>query len=380
MSSWLKKRDYLRQRNRRVEEASKVRKIVAIIISCMVLIIAAGAVSGYFYVKSVLEPVDANSEEEVTVEIPLGSSNSEISSILEENGIIKNSTVFRFYTKFRNYAEFQAGEYQLSPSMTFDEITAELKTGTVVEEPIVRVTIPEGKTVNEIAELLSLKANMDKQAFLNKTSEEAFIQGLLDRFPSILSEEILSEKIRVPLEGYLFAATYEFFEEEPDPEETIVRMLEKTSQVVTPYLEAIKARDLTVHEAITMASLVEKEATTEKDRKEIAGVFYNRLEKGMKLQTDPTVLYALGEHKDRVLYEDLEIESPYNTYYAKGLPPGPISNFGESSLSSITDPNDTWNMYFVASPDGTIYYSVNYEEHKEKTERYLNRKAADAGE
>lgn len=380
MGLMFKNKSYLKRRKKRAEEASTVRKIVAVILSCILVILVAGGISGYLYVKSTLEPVDPESSEQISVEIPLGSSSSEIASALEENGVIRSGVVFRFYTKFRNVAEFQAGEYQLSPSMTYEEVIEELKTGTIIEEAQFHVTIPEGKTIEEIAQLYSLKANVNKQEFLEKAEDKEFIKELMEEYSDILTDEILKEEIRTPLEGYLFAATYEFYEEKPAPEDIIRMMLDKTSEVVASYQSQIEESDLTIHETITMASLIEKEAVSERDRKQIAGVFYNRIEQGMRLQTDPTVLYAHGEHKDRVLFEDLEIESPYNTYYADGLPPGPISNFGESSLMATLEPEDTNYMYFVAAPDGEIYYSVTFDEHKEKSARYLHREAVEAGD
>lgn len=379
MAPLFKNRGYIKRYKKRTEEASTVRKIVAIILSCIIIIMAAGGITGYLYIKSALEPVNPDSDEQVGVEVPLGSSSSQIATTLEENGIIKNGIVFRLYTKFRNVADFQAGEYQLSPAMTFEEIVAELQTGTVLEEAAFRVTIPEGKTVEEIAEVFSLKAGVNKEEFLAKANDEAYIKELMNQYPNLFTDEILDEKVRNPLEGYLFAATYEFYEQSPTPEEIIKKMVSKTNDVVGSYMEMMAERELTIHEAFTMASLVEKEATNINDRKEIAGVFYNRLAKDMKLQTDPTVLYAMGRHKERVLYEDLETESPYNTYYTEGLPPGPISNFGERSLEAALDPNETNHMYFVAALDGKVYFSVTFKEHKEKTARYLNREAVDAG-
>src|SRR5699024_1085743 len=145
--------------------------------------------------------------------------------------------------------------------------------------------------------------------------------------PLLLTEEILHEDIRTPLEGYLFGITYDFYEEDPDVETVIEMMIEQTYSIVTAYLEEIDQYGFTIHEALTFASIIEKETGTIDQRTEISGVFHNRLKEGMQLQTDPTVLYALGEHRDRVLYEDLEVESPYNTYYIEGLPVGPISNF-----------------------------------------------------
>src|SRR5699024_29792 len=140
----------------------------------------------------------------------------------------------------------------------------------------------------------------------------------------ILTEEILDPKIKTPLEGYLFAATYDFYEEEPTVESIIEMMLEKTEQVIQPYSDEIEAREITINEAVTFSSLVEKEASSEQQRKTIVGVFFNRLKEDIPLQTDPTVLYALGKHKEKVLLKDLEVESPYNTYKIDTLPVGPI--------------------------------------------------------
>ncbi|SDK52336.1 endolytic transglycosylase MltG [Sediminibacillus albus] len=362
----------------RIEEASTVRKIVAIILSCLVLIILIGTVSGYLYVKSAMEPVDPDDDSQIGVEIPLGSSTSQIAQILEDNGIISNSLVFRFYIKFNNVAEFQAGEYDFSPSMSFGEIVDALQTGTVLKEPVLSITIPEGKNIEEIASIFAEKAGINADDFIKKTEDVEYVQQLINKHPSILSEAVLDPEIRYPLEGYLFAATYDFYEENPGIEKIIESMIRKTENVVTPYLDSISEQDGvgSVHEALTMASLVEKEARTEKDRKLIAGVFYNRLAEDMMLQTDPTVLYAKGEHKSRVLFEDLEVESPYNTYQVTGLPVGPISNFGENSLKSILEPEDTSYMYFVAAEDGTVYYSETYEKHQQLTQEYLHRDAA----
>lgn len=355
----------------RSDEARTVRKIVAIVLSVVLIAIIAVGISGYLYIKSGLEPVDPDDETEKSVEIPIGSSVSKIGSILENNGIIEDSRIFRFYIKFRNKSGFQAGEYQLSPSMSLDEITETLKTGKVVEEALATVTIPEGKTVEQIAEIYSKKMSFDKKEFLEKTKDVKYIESLIEKHPSILSEAILEPEIRNPLEGYLFAATYQFYEEDPSIESIIDKMLKKTERVVVPYLDSINEKDLTVHEAVTMASLVEMEARTKEDRKKIAGVFYNRLEIDMALQTDPTVLYAMGRHKERVLHKDLEVDSPYNTYKYPGLPVGPISNYAANSLEAIVKPITSENLYFVAAPSGEVYYAENYDEHIRLKNKHL---------
>ncbi|WP_182200505.1 endolytic transglycosylase MltG [Paraliobacillus salinarum] len=366
----MKKENFLK----RCKEASTVRKIVFGLLLLLSIVIVVGGTSGYFYVKNGLEPVDPSDESTKTVTIPLGSSTSQIASILEDNGIISNDLIYRFYVKFNNASQFQAGEYQLSPSMSLKEITDKIQTGVIMQDPVFSVTIPEGKTLEEIAQLYETNAEIDADEFMKKMKDQEYIKQLIDAYPEILSDKILAEDIRYPLEGYLFAATYQFYEKNPSIDSIIHDMLEKTQQVVMDYSPQIdKVKEYSVHEVLTLASLVEKEARTQEDRERIAGVFFNRLNKDMILQTDPTVLYALGEHKDRVLYKDLEVESPYNTYQNKGLTPGPISNFGENSLDAVLDPESTNYLYFVAAPDGEVYYAETYDRHKQLVQEHLRR-------
>ncbi|WP_106497064.1 endolytic transglycosylase MltG [Lentibacillus sp. Marseille-P4043] len=355
----------------RSEEAKTVRKIVAIIIISLVLILLVGGISGYMYVKSALNPVDPDSKKEVNVTIPMGSSTSSIASILDEKGIIKDARVFRFYIKFQNESDFQAGDYEFSPSMTLDEIIDSLKKGKVMEEAIYKVTIPEGKTIDQIAQIYAKKLPIKKEEFLSKVNDPDYVSKLIDKYPEVLSEEILNPDIKTPLEGYLFAATYKFYQEEPSATTIIEKMLKKTVAVVSPYLDEISTRDFTVHEMITMASLVENEARTKDQRKKIAGVFYNRLHAEMPLQTDPTVLYALGKHKDKVLLKDLEIESPYNTYQIDTLPVGPISNFAENSLKATLEPEESDYKYFLHDDEGNIHYAKTHDEHLKLKEQYI---------
>ncbi len=356
----------------RSEEAKTVRKIVAIIIISLLLILVIGGISGYLYVKSALEPVDSSSDEEVKVEIPIGSSTSTIATILEDNGVIKDDRIFRFYIKFKNESDFQAGEYTFTPSMSIDEIIESLKEGRVIADPVHTVTVPEGKTIEEIAEIYAKELSFTEEDFLNAVNDTEYIEQLIEAYPSILTEDILDPEIKTPLEGYLFAATYNFYVESPTVETVIEEMLIKTDNIVAEYREAINESDFSIHEVLTYASLVEKESGNEEQRKKISGVFVNRMEEGMKLQTDPTVLYALGEHKDKVLNKDLEIESPYNTYYVDDLPIGPIGNFAESSLDAALHPEDSNFLYFLHDGDGEIYYAETYEEHLQYKDEHIN--------
>lgn len=356
----------------RAKEAHTVRKIVLIVILSLIFIMVVGGIIGYKYVQSSLEAVDAESTEDIVVEIPMGSSASDIADILKDNDLIKNRLIFRFYTKLKNVSDFQAGKYTLTKSLTMSEITDALNNGKGMEEAENTVTIPEGKTIEEIAEIYAEELPIEEDDFLDKVNDSDYIDSLIEKYPEILTEDILDSDIKEPLEGYLFASTYNFYEKEPSAEDVIEKMLDKSKEVFNPYLDDIEEHDLTVHEAVTIASLVENEASREEQRKEIAGVFYNRLDEGMKLETDPTVLYALGEHKDEVLEEDLEVDSPYNTYQHEALPVGPISNFSEVSLDAIVYPEETDNVYFLHDDEGGIHFSESFDEHTKKKEKYID--------
>jgi UPF0755 protein len=355
----------------RGEEARTVRKIVAIVLITLIIILAVSGISGYKYVKSALQPVEPGNEQGIEIEIPLGSSTSSIAEILEENNLIKDSMIFRFYIKFKNESGFQAGNYTFTKSMTFDEIIESLKSGRIIKEPVLRVTIPEGLTIEEIAAIYAEKLPITEEEFLEKVTDPDYINQLIEQY-SILTEDILNPDLRYALEGYLFAATYDFYQEDPSVEVVIENMLNKSQAVLWKYIDGINESGLTIHEAATMASIVEKEAVTEDQRKKIAGIFYNRLDIGMPLQTDPTVLYAIGGHKEKVLLSDLEVESPFNTYHINGLPIGPISNFSESALESSINPEETAFLYFLHDGEGNIYYSETLEEHNAYKNQYIN--------
>ncbi|MEH7384009.1 endolytic transglycosylase MltG, partial [Bacillus sp. JJ1521] len=300
-------------------------------------------------------------------------STTAIARILEENNVVKNAKVFRYYTKFKNESGFQAGEYTFNQSMDFDEIIENLKSGILMGEPEFKLVIPEGKQLEEIATIIAEKTGYTHEEVINKMDDTEYIRELISRYPGILTEEILNKDIKHPLEGYLFPATYPFYEKKPTIESMVETMLEQTEKVLVKYaglMEGNKYIDST-HKLLTMASLIEEEATAQTDRETISSVFYNRLDADMPLQTDPTVLYALGEHKRRVLYEHLEVNSPYNTYRIKGLTPGPIANAGETSLAAALNPAQTDYFYFLAAPSGEVFYSTTLEEHNAKKAQYI---------
>jgi UPF0755 protein len=356
----------------RHDEAKVVRKIVAIIAISLFLIAGLVLGGGYLYINAALKPVDPQSEEEKIVEIPIGSGVSAISQILEDNGVIKNARIFKYYVKFKNESGFMAGKYVMNPSMTLPQIIDSLKTGKVMEEVVFKLTIPEGKHLVEIAELIAEKTDYSRDEILNKVNDYTFIESLINQYTDLLTDEVLDPDIKYPLEGYLFPATYSFYEENPTIDTIIMTMLDKTKTVVDEYRIQMEEKQLTVHQLLTMASLIEEEATEKVDRNKIASVFYNRMDSGMPLQTDPTVLYAKGEHQSRVYYKDLEIDDAYNTYKYAGLTPGPIASAGISSLEATLVPAETNFLYFLATPEGDVLFSVTLNEHNEKKAEHIS--------
>ncbi|TWT09060.1 endolytic transglycosylase MltG [Planomicrobium sp. CPCC 101079] len=372
MENQSKREIMLERMKEKKQEVRVVRRIVFVIALILLLIIGIAGFRTYQFVSGALKPVDPDSEEVVDITVPIGSSLDSISELLEENGLVKDARVYKYYVKFNNQAEFQAGDYGLRPSMTLDEITESLKTGKVYREPLFNITFPEGLTIEEIAEnVIAQKTKFTAEEFLEKMKDKAYIEELMAEHPELLTDEILAEDIRYPLEGYLFPATYPFYEEDPSLTLIIEQMLDATESNVLQYKTVLDEMDKSPHWLLTFASLLEEEATAQSDRQTIASVFYNRLEKDMPLQTDPTVIYAMGEHKDRLFNKDYEFEHPYSTYQNKGLPPGPIASAGLSSIQAVIDPADTEYEYFLADSEGKNHFAKTYEEHLANQDKYI---------
>lgn len=367
------KKDVMFERMReKKKEVKVVRKIVLIIILLFLIIGIIGGTMGYKFITGGLNAFDPESEEIIKVEIPIGSGLNAISEQLEKNGVIKSARLFKYYAKFNNASNFQAGTYDLSKSMTPDELIKSLKSGTVYREPVFTLTIPEGLTLEAISKIVEKKTSITSEDFLAYVNAPDNIDQLMEQFPLLITEEVKGEEIKFPLEGYLFPATYSFYEENPSVGAVVNEMLQATASNVTPYFEYLENNEKSVHWLLTFASLLEKEATAQSDRETIASVFYNRLAEDMLLQTDPTVAYAHGEHLDRTYYKDLEIDDPYNTYKYKGIPPGPIATAGKSSIEAVIDPSNTKYLYFLAGKDGVNHFSETYEEHLANRDKYID--------
>lgn len=347
----------------RIEEASVVRKIVAV---CLLLVMIAFIGVGtyvYYYVKEGVAPIDEINEELLDIQIPIGSTSTKIGRILEEHGLIKNASFFRYYVRYKNESGFQAGDYQLSKSMGLDEIIVALKEGTVFKEYAFSFTVPEGRWLEDTLKIIANETSHELEALEEKVTDPEYLETLIDRY-DILTEDILNEDIHWALEGYLFPARYDFIDENPTIETIIEAMLQRTEEIVGKHLAASGESEYKIHEIITLASIIEGEARNSEDRYKVSGVLYNRLEINMALQVDPTIAYAHGEHLTRTLYEHLEIDSPYNTYRYPGIPVGPINNPGEAAIKAAIEPDEHKYLYFYAKSDGEVIYSETFQQHQ----------------
>ncbi|WLD92188.1 endolytic transglycosylase MltG [Alkalihalobacillus sp. AL-G] len=358
---------------RRHQEAKVVRRIVIVVFSLLVLAILGTGIGGYVYVKGALEPMDPGNKESIEVKIPIGTSTSEIAKRLEDNGVIKSALVFKYYVKYKNDNDFQAGNYDLNKSMEMTDVISALKEGKVYKEAEFTVQIPEGLRIPQVAKKISEQTDYTEEEVLNKLQDDEYIKGLMAKYP-VLSDKVLDEKIMWPLEGYLFPATYEFYKEDPSLESIIETMVKKMNSVVASYQAGIQESGYSIHEILTLASIIEEESKKKEDRFLVSGVFYNRLgsEHIPYLQSDVTVTYAQQESKVIVTYNDTEEDSPYNTYTTPGLPIGPIASPGESAINAAVNPKENPYYFFFARPNGEVLYRKTLEEHNKVKEKYIH--------
>lgn len=310
---------------------------------------------------------------EVKITIPKESTYLSISNLLKENNLIRSESFYKIYIKIFKPNNLKAGIYTLNRNMNVKEIVDTLE-GNVKSEEIT-ITIPEGKHIEEVAEIISSKINMSKEDILLYWQNEEVLNSLIDKY-WFLTDVIKKEGIRYSLEGYFFPDTYSILKESKI-EDITYKMLDKMDEVLSKYKEEISNSKFNVHEILTLASIVEHEAILDSDRPMIAGVFINRLDKSMKLQSCATVGYAINEWKLSYDYKDLQTDSPYNTYFYEGLPIGPGNMPGELSIGAVLRPTKHDYYYFLANVNDKdskkTYYSKTYLEHRQKCVKYLGR-------
>ncbi|RZT22237.1 endolytic transglycosylase MltG [Fictibacillus sp. BK138] len=351
------------------KKKKRTKSIILTIIALFLAVIVLAAGILYFYYNKNIGAFDSANQEKFTVEIPIGSSTANIGKELEDKGIINSGQFFKIYTRVKGEGDFQAGVYQLSPSMNLTEIIAALKEGKLFKKPELTLTIPEGFNVPQIAGEISARTGYEKEEILKVMTDKAFLKELQEKYKNI-PDDIYKEGLYYPLEGFLFPATYEFDKKKPELKEIVDKMVEQSSTVIAKFENDIKKSGYSLFEMITLASLIEEESQREDDRKKISGVFHNRLEQNMKLDSDPTVKYARKDFDVQVLYEHLEVDSPYNTYRYKGIPIGPIASPGEKSIEAALKPVKMEELFFYARPNGEVIYTKTLQEHNAVYKKY----------
>lgn len=309
---------------------------------------------GYRYYSSSMQPLDAKSNKQIEINIPVGTTSREVGSILESKQVVKSGAVFNYYTKSKKLNNFQAGYYVLKPSMTLNQIAKKLEKGGAAEPITIngpQLLIKEGENIDQIANSLKSSKYFKKADFLKLMKNETFIKQLAKKYPKLLGSSMKASNVRYRLEGYLFPASYAV-DKTTSLKDVVTQMVAKTDAVLQPYYSKIKSNNMTVQETLSVASLVEMEGSKASDRTKIAGVFLNRIKQGETLGSDVSTRYAVKKSATQDLTtSDLASTNPYNTRVNAGYMPGPVDNPGENSILSVinADTKDGYLFFFAVT-------------------------------
>ena len=332
--------------------------IFSIIVFSFILVILCSALI-YFNIN--LQPVDSGNKEEIEVIVPNGTIAAQVITLLKEKDLIKDEFVAKIYAKMSSLS-FMAGRYVFTKAMGTKEILKDISVGNVTKDTI-WITFVEGKRLTYIESQIASKFPYTKEEIHSVLEDRDYIKELISKY-EILTDDILNEKIYHPLEGYLFTDTYEF-EKNATIKDIVEKMISTLNIKMQKYMDDIKSSKYSIHEILTMASIVELESVSS-DRKDVAGVFYNRLKSGWTLGSDITTYYAVNKDFDKELKRS-EINScnAYNTRgpCVKGLPAGPIASSSISAIEAAIYPSEHNYYYFVADANGKTYFSKTESEH-----------------
>ena len=341
-----------------------MKKKLLIIIG-VILVVIAGLIALYFYG---LSPVSKDNEI-VEFSIASGESKKDIVDALDEAGLIKSKISAYIYVGLHRSLNLQAGTYELSPNMSLKEIMTIFDKGDIaLDVETFTLTFVEGRRLTSYASMIAEATNTTAQDVLTVMSDKNYLQELIGKY-SFLTNDILNPEIYYPLEGYLFADTYEFYKDS-SIKDIIETMLNGMASVLNDYQEDITNSGYSIHEILTLASIVEQEGINGADRAGVAGVFYNRLAANMSLGSDATTYYGVKKDFSDDLYNsEINDNNPYNTRLASmagKLPIGPICSPSRESILAVLEPAEHDYYYFVADKNGDTYFMKTYAEHEAK--------------
>ena len=336
----------------------KKMKVIITTLVIIILLMLVGMGGLVFYYHSSLEPISKENKtnEDVHITVNMGTSAKEVIETLYNAGLIKDKNIAYLYLKLHGDYTLQAGDYKLNKGMSLEDIFKQLS-----------ITFVEGKRIPYFANQISSNFNYSYEDVINKMADSAYLEKLIKKY-WFLTDDILKEGIYYPLEGYLYPNTYTF-DEKAKLEDIIEKILDNTEVVLKEYKKEIENTNFTIHEILTMASIIELEGSNSDDREGVAGVFYNRLEAGRSLGSDVTTYYAVQvDMGERDLYQyELDDQNLYNTrssYLAGKLPISAICNPSKESIVSAINPKKHDYFYFVADKNKKTYFSKNGAEHQ----------------
>lgn len=336
----------------------------------VILIVVVAFSGGLFAYLNGIGAVDPGNKEDVTVVIPEGSGASAIVGVLDEAGLVKNSTFAKVNARIGGYNSLQANTYVFNKSMTLPEIMDAINTGDFNYISKSSFRVAEGARLTQCADALSQVVPYSKEEILAVWDDEAFVKEMIDKY-WFLTDDVLDKDIMHPLEGYLFPDTYFIMETNPSIESVTEMALDRMDAVLSEKKDEIQNSKYSIHEFLTLASIVTKEGcATEEDAAHIAGVFKNRLDKDMSLGSDVTVCYIFDEDRVDLKVSQLDSDSPYNARKVSGLIPGPICTVPEIAIDGVLNYQKTKDLFFYAGPDGTIYYAETNEEHDRNVQEH----------
>lgn len=345
-----------------------MKKKIIIIVSAIFSFFLICLVGLFVFYKISLGSVGDESEN-VTLVIESGTSSREIVDAIYEKGLLKNKYVGYVYLKTHNKIMLQAGVYDLNKGMNFPEILEYIGEGKVVDNSV-SITFVEGKRLNTYVKQICLKFGYEEEDVLKKISDKDYLKKLIEKY-WFLTDEILNDKLYYALEGYLYPDTYQF-KEDASIYEIVDKMLYTTDTYLSKYRSDIEKSGYSVHEILSMASIVELEAVSKSDRDMVSQVIHKRLEIGMTLGMDVTTYYAVQKDMSEELWDkDLKTNNPYNTRIVSGLPVGPICNSSIEAIDAVFNPTDTNYIYFFADiRTGKVYFAENEAEFYELIRKY----------
>ncbi|KIM19152.1 hypothetical protein HW41_00915 [Apilactobacillus kunkeei] len=337
------------------------KKISLSIIAILIVLGIFIFILGHQYVKESLKPLNPKDKELIQVQIPMGASDKKIGSILQESKIVKSGLVFDYFVNSHNYSGLKAGYYELSPSMSLQKIADKLKKGGTAQ-PLQgkygRLLVREGDNIDEIAQSVEQSSQYSSADFKKLMKDTDFLNQLKKKYPKLLDSAFKAKNRKYVLEGYIYPATYNS-QKNVTLKQIVNQMVAKTNYEFSPYFKEIKKQNLTVDEAITLASFIEHNHVDKKDQEKIAGILYNRLNSNLPLEVQSSIRYANGKVSGQKLSKkDYDANTPYNLYKNTGFPPSAINNPTVKSLDSILNPKDMTTFYLA--------YSVNMNNKKVK--------------